>query len=117
MPWYCFIVRCSDGSLYVGMTADLWRRVKEHNAGRGGRYTRTRLPVMLVYAERYYSRRSALRREYEVKQLTRAKKESLITEQSFLPPDNHGVWRRKGVPESIAVPTYEPTAEGWRAGK
>jgi predicted GIY-YIG superfamily endonuclease len=51
--WYCYLARCCDGSLYVGITTDLHRRMAEHNAGRGAKYTRSRRPVTLVWWERW----------------------------------------------------------------
>ena len=75
---YTYMLRCADGSLYTGWTNDLGRRCRAHNAGRGGRYTRTRLPVTLVYAESHETKQAAMRREYALKQLTRAQKEALV---------------------------------------
>ena len=77
MP-FVYIVRCADGTLYTGYAKDLERRIRAHNRGRGARYTSGRRPVALVYARRYRSRSRALRREYEIKQMTRAQKEALI---------------------------------------
>ncbi len=77
MP-FVYMVRCADGSLYTGWTTDVKRRVAQHNAGCGGRYTRTRRPVTLVYQEEQRDRSAAMRREREIKQLDRAGKESLI---------------------------------------
>ena len=74
MDNYTYILRCSDGSLYTGWTNDLERRVEAHQAGRGGKYTRARLPVELVYYETYATKQEAMRREWEIKQLTRAEK-------------------------------------------
>jgi putative endonuclease len=72
------MLRCRDGSLYTGATNDLGRRLKRHAAGRGARYTRSRLPVILAYQERAGDRGAALRREAALKALTRAKKLALI---------------------------------------
>jgi len=72
------MLRCADGSLYTGWTNDLEKRVKAHNAGRGAKYTRSRLPAVLVYAEAQPSPREAMRREYAIKQLTRAEKLRLL---------------------------------------
>jgi putative endonuclease len=77
MPWIVYLVRCGDGTLYTGITTDLDRRLAEHNAGRGGAYTRTRLPVAFVYWEMVSDRSSALRREHAIKRLNRAAKEAL----------------------------------------
>jgi DNA-3-methyladenine glycosylase II len=75
---YTYILRCSDGTLYTGWTSDLARRVRAHNGGAGGKYTRSRLPAELVYCEEYEDRRQARRREYAIKQLSRQGKERLI---------------------------------------
>ena len=76
--WCVYILRCADGSLYTGITTDLDRRCKQHNAGTASRYTRSRLPVELVYQEARDSQSEALKRELEIKALTRQQKESLI---------------------------------------
>ena len=75
---YTYIVRCSDGTLYTGWTTDVERRVRTHNSGKGAKYTRSRLPVTLVYYETYPTKQEAMRREWEIKQLTREEKERLI---------------------------------------
>ena len=77
MDWTVYILRCADGSLYTGVTDDLDRRLVAHNAGHGARYTRGRLPVRTVYAETARNRATALRREWQIKQLDRAGKEAL----------------------------------------
>jgi putative endonuclease len=71
------MIQCRDGSLYTGMTNDLPRRLAAHGAGKGGAYTRSRLPVRLVYTERRRSRGAALRREAAIKRLPRAAKLAL----------------------------------------
>ncbi|THE66615.1 GIY-YIG nuclease family protein [Salinadaptatus halalkaliphilus] len=73
-----YVLECADGSLYTGYTTDLERRVAEHDAGRGAKYTRGRTPVELRYHERYDTRSAAMSREYEIKQLTRAQKADLV---------------------------------------
>ncbi|ODU35167.1 MAG: endonuclease [Thiobacillus sp. SCN 63-374] len=77
--WCVYMLRCADGSLYTGITTDLARRVAEHNGagGLGARYTRSRRPVQLVYAEAAASRAEAARREAAIKQLDRAGKLAL----------------------------------------
>jgi putative endonuclease len=75
---FVYIVRCADGSLYTGWTRDPQQRVDVHNSGRGARYTAGRLPVQLVYSESCASRSAALKREHELKRLTRRRKEALI---------------------------------------
>ena len=77
MNWV-YMLRCADGSLYTGWTNDLERRVQTHAAGRGARYTRSRLPVELVYAEILPTKSEALRREAALKRLRRAEKLELI---------------------------------------
>ena len=76
--WFVYIVRCSDGSLYTGIAKDVNRRFEQHNAGTASRYTRSRLPVVLVYQEAQESQSSALKRELAIKGLTRERKELLI---------------------------------------
>lgn len=77
MP-FVYIVRCADGTFYTGWTTDLDRRVAQHNAGRGARYTRQHRPVTLVYSEELPDRRSAMRRELAIKRYDRSRKERLI---------------------------------------
>ncbi len=72
-----YLARCRDGSLYTGITTDPERRLKQHNEGLGAAYTRSRLPVTLVYQEAAGNRSEALRRERAIKSLTRAAKEAL----------------------------------------
>ena len=79
MP-YCYIVKCSDETFYTGWTTDVERRVTQHNAGQGGRYTRIRRPVTLVYAESLPDRAAAQKRELAIKRLPRAKKLALVRE-------------------------------------
>ena len=82
--WFVYLMRCADNSLYTGITNDLPRRLDQHNAGTASRYTRSRLPVVLVYREPQENQSHALKRELAVKALSRQEKESLIksTEQS-----------------------------------
>lgn len=75
---YVYILRCSDESLYTGWTNSLEKRIKAHNSGKGAKYTKARLPVELVYFEEYEDKIEAMKREYEIKQLTRIKKLKLI---------------------------------------
>ncbi|HHH48627.1 MAG TPA: GIY-YIG nuclease family protein [Gammaproteobacteria bacterium] len=79
-PWYVYILRCADGSLYTGVATDLERRLAEHNgSGKlGARYTRARRPVTLVYSEPAESRAAACRREAAIKKLRRVEKERLV---------------------------------------
>lgn len=75
---YTYILSCADGTLYTGWTNDLDRRLAAHNAGRGGKYTRARLPVTLVYYEEFAAKEEAMAREWAIKQLTRSEKLKLI---------------------------------------
>lgn len=76
--WIVYILRCADGSLYTGITNDLNRRLEQHNAGRASRYTRSHLPVVLVFQEAQASHSLALKRELAIKALSRQAKKSLI---------------------------------------
>ncbi|MCB1750431.1 MAG: GIY-YIG nuclease family protein [Gammaproteobacteria bacterium] len=76
--WHIYILECGDHSLYTGIARDPGARLLQHNAGRGAKYTRSRLPVTLVYREFAGSRGDALRREAEVKRLSRQQKRALI---------------------------------------
>ena len=77
--WILYILQCSDGSLYTGITYDLERRLKAHRCGKGAKYTRGRGPLELVYQEHCESHSHALRREYAIKQLSREEKLRLIS--------------------------------------
>ncbi len=79
--WFVYFLRCSDQSLYAGITTDLERRLKEHNQCNktGAKYTRVRRPVTLVYYESCLDRKCASKREYQLKQLAKAKKEFLVS--------------------------------------
>lgn len=76
--WTVYLARCSDDTLYCGITTDVLRRVREHNRGHGARYTRARTPIELVYAESHPDRASASQREYEIKQMSRQEKDDLV---------------------------------------
>src|ERR1022692_2466831 len=76
--WFVYIVRCADGSLYTGITKDVKRRCRQHNAGTASRYTRSRRPVRLVYYEAQPSQSSALKREAAIKAMTRQGKLTMI---------------------------------------
>lgn len=75
---YVYILECADNTLYAGYTNDLDSRLKVHNQGKGAKYTRGRLPVKLVYSEIMENKSEALKREYQIKQMTRKQKEELI---------------------------------------
>jgi putative endonuclease len=79
-PYYFYLLRCSDGSLYAGICIDLEHRVEAHLNGKGAKYTRSRLPVTLAYQERLPSKGDALRRELEVKKWTKQRKERLVSD-------------------------------------
>jgi len=79
--WTVYIVECSDGTFYTGVTNDLARRLDQHNAGAASRYTRSRRPVRMIYREGCISRSEALMRECAVKALSRKEKEKLILER------------------------------------
>jgi len=74
MPWQIYIIECKDGKLYTGITKDLKRRVKEHNSGNGCRFTKYRFPVKLMYHEKVLSISLALKREAQIKRLSRKRK-------------------------------------------
>lgn len=75
---FVYVLECADGTFYTGYTTDLERRIAEHNAGAGAKYTRGRTPVELIHTERFGSRSAAMSREYEIKSFSRAKKERLV---------------------------------------
>lgn len=76
--WYVYILRCGDGSFYTGITIDVEKRLKMHRSGKGAKYTRGRGPLELAYTESCESKSHALKREFAIKSLSRAEKESLI---------------------------------------
>jgi putative endonuclease len=75
---YVYVLSCADDSLYTGYTTDVERRVAEHDAGEGAKYTQGRTPVGLVHVESFDSQSAAMAREYEIKQLSRREKERLV---------------------------------------
>ena len=75
---YTYILECADGSLYCGWTNDVHKRVEDHNAGKGAKYTKGRGPVKLVYYEAFETKEEACKREYVIKQLTKSQKMKLI---------------------------------------
>ncbi len=78
---YVYILECADQSLYTGWTTSLEKRVRTHNEGKGAKYTKTRLPVVLLYSEQFSDKSEALRREHEIKKMPRKKKLQLILDQ------------------------------------
>lgn len=78
--YYTYILKCGDGTLYCGYTTDLKKRLATHNRGEGAKYTASRLPVELVYFEKLDSKSQAMKRECQIKKLTRSEKLKLINE-------------------------------------
>jgi putative endonuclease len=76
--YYCYIVECADGTYYTGWSTDPARRLRQHTAGRGARYTRAHRPVRLVFVEAQPDRATAMRRELVLKAMSRARKQALI---------------------------------------
>lgn len=75
---YVYIVRCSDNSLYTGWTNNLEKRIETHNSGKGAKYTRSRLPVELVYKKEFETKNDALKYEKKIKSLKKSEKEELV---------------------------------------
>ncbi len=84
---YTYIVKCRDGTLYTGWTNDLEKRLRAHNSKKGARYTRSRTPVELVYYESFDTKSEAMKREYQIKQMSARQKRHLI--DSFIKTDPH----------------------------
>ena len=78
---YTYIVRCADGTLYTGWTNDIEKRLQAHNSGEGAKYTRSRLPVTLVYYESHETKEEAMSREWHIKRMTRAQKMKLFSDR------------------------------------
>ena len=78
MAWAVYILECSDGSFYTGISNNVEARINTHNASKGAKYTKSRLPVTLVFQENTLTKSESLRREIEIKKLTRKKKMELI---------------------------------------
>ncbi|USN87807.1 MAG: GIY-YIG nuclease family protein [Candidatus Nomurabacteria bacterium] len=82
--WYVYMLRCSDDTLYTGITTNLGRRINEHNEGKSGaKYTRARRPVELVYSESLHGRQLASKREVELKNFTKSEKEKILTDYRY----------------------------------
>ena len=75
--WRCYLLSCADGTLYCGITKNLAKRLADHNAGAGAKYTRGRTPVQLVYVESCVDKSAALKREMQIKKFPRSKKLAL----------------------------------------
>lgn len=80
--WWVYVLRCSDGSLYCGISNDVEKRLRVHNAGKGSRYVRSRRPARLVFSSPFASKSEALKEEYRFKQLSKKKKEEIIASKS-----------------------------------
>jgi putative endonuclease len=111
--YHVYIVECNDGSFYTGYTTDVGRRVAEHNAGRGAKYTLGRRPVELRHVETFESKSAAMSREYEIKQFTRREKERLVRESDDA-STAHTAGEDAGVDDSAAEdgangPVRQPT--------
>lgn len=78
MPYYFYLARCSDDSLYAGICKDLKEREAKHNDGSGAKYTRSRLPIRFVHTEKYATKSEAMKREAEVKKWKKEEKEKLV---------------------------------------
>jgi putative endonuclease len=83
--WYFYIVKCRDGSFYSGITNNIEHRIKEHNKGTGAKYTSGRRPVKLIYSEKHATVSAAMKRESQVKNWSRTKKERLVVGFSSTP--------------------------------
>ncbi len=107
--WLVYLLACADGSLYCGATSDLARRLAAHQAGRGARYTRSRLPVRVAWSEPARDQGAALRREAAVKRLTRREKLALVA----------GRGARRGARSQGRRPASDPgsRASGTRGGR
>lgn len=82
--YFVYILECADNTLYIGSTNDIKKRIEAHNTSKvAAKYTRARRPVILKYSEEYQTKSEALKREYELKQLTRLQKIALITSQDY----------------------------------
>lgn len=81
---YTYVLECKDGTFYTGWTNNLEKRLRDHNEGKGAKYTKSRTPVKLVYHEVFEMKEEAMRREYAIKHMTRKEKEQLIQNQSSM---------------------------------
>ena len=75
---YTYILECKDGTFYTGWTNNLEKRLKDHNDGKGAKYTKTRRPVVLAYYEEFATKEEAMKREYAIKQMKRSEKKKLV---------------------------------------
>jgi putative endonuclease len=86
MAYFCYILECVDGTFYTGWTTDPPRRERQHNAGSGARYTRIRRPVKMIYIEEVVDKSSALKRELQIKAMTRERKKKLMEKKTEANP-------------------------------
>ncbi len=75
--WYCYIIECSDGTLYTGITNNVDARISKHNSGGGAKYTRSRLPVVLKWSKSFETKSEASKEEWRIKQLSRIEKQKI----------------------------------------
>ena len=87
---FVYMLECSDGTLYTGYTTDVDRRLRQHNTGKGARYTQSRTPVKLAFKERFRKRGDALRREIQIKRMNRDSKLLLCTKHLLKPRHSPG---------------------------
>ena len=108
--YYVYLLRCADGSLYCGWTVDPAARLAAHNSGRGAKYTRSRRPAEMIYTETAESRSAALRREWQIKHMSRAAKEKLVSaanRQNESEPGNPVRLQGEGqLPRNLAAPDH-----------
>ena len=83
--WYLYILRCKDNTLYTGITTDVARRLDAHRSGKGAKYTRGRCPLELIYQEHCGTHSEALKRELEIKAMSRKKKEEMVSAAAISP--------------------------------
>lgn len=81
---YTYILECKDGTYYTGWTNNLEKRLKDHNDGKGAKYTKARRPVVLIYHEMFETKEEAMRREYAIKHMTRKEKEELMKNKDHM---------------------------------
>lgn len=91
---YTYILECKDGTYYTGWTNNLDKRLKDHNEGKGAKYTKPRLPVSLIYYEKFQTKEEAMRREYAIKRMSRSEKNKLVCEYREQITENNSVKER-----------------------
>ena len=91
---YTYILECKDNTYYTGWTNNLEKRLKDHNEGRGAKYTKARLPVSLIYYEEFQTKEEAMRREYAIKRMSRSEKSKLVCEYRERITENNSVKER-----------------------